>query len=288
LVEAGFRRLIVCHLNHRLRGRASAGDARFVGALAERLGLGSEIGEADVAALAAASGQSVETAARHARYGFFAQTARRRRCPALFLAHHADDQVETFLFNLFRGAGRAGLAGMSPDGERIVESAGRGGRAVKLRLLRPMLGIWREEIERYVAAHRLRFREDASNRSAEHTRNRIRHELLPLLDQIMGREVRRNLLRTARIVQAEEEWLESLEGPGEAELAVPELRAQPVAQQRRRILAWLRRARVPNVGFDEVETVRSLLEGDRAKVNLPGQWHARRREKRLFLEREIT
>ncbi len=277
LVNAGFQKLVVCHVNHALRGRASTGDARFVAALAARLGLEAEIGKADVVQQAAASGESIETAARHARYGFFAQVARRRRCRTVFLAHHADDQVETFLFNLFRGTGRAGLGGMSRDSQRVVDG-------VRLRLLRPLLGVWREEIDGYVTAHRLKYRDDASNRSLAHTRNRIRHELLPKVEEIFGRNTRPGLWRTADIIRTEDEWLSALAGPESETLDAPKLRAQPVAQQRRRILNWLRQQGVPDIGFAEVETVRSLLEGGVAKVNLPGNRHARRREKKVFLE----
>ncbi|MDD5350670.1 MAG: tRNA lysidine(34) synthetase TilS [Chthoniobacteraceae bacterium] len=283
LVEAGFRRLIVCHLNHGLRGRAAAADARFVAALAAKLGLELESEKADVTRLAAHTGQSLETAAREARYAFFARVARKRRCRALFLAHHADDQVETFLFNLFRGAGRAGLGGMRRESGRTVEG-------VRLRVLRPLLGVWRKEIDAYVRAHALRFREDASNRAAEFTRNRIRHTLFPVLEEVFGRDIRQALWRTSAILQAEEEWLALLSGAAKegTELAAPLLQSQPVAQQRRRILAWLRENAVPDTGYGQVEAVRSLLAAGAhgpAKVNLPGGWHARRRAKRLFLER---
>jgi len=280
LLEAGFRRLVVCHLNHGLRGRAAAADARFVSELAARLGLECESEKVDVAQLAKKTGQSIESAARAARYAFFARVARRRRCRSLFLGHHAGDQVETFLFNLFRGSGRGGLGGMSPDCERMVDG-------VRLRLLRPTLGVWREEMEAFLKARALRFREDASNQTTDFTRNRIRHELLPTLERVFGRDVRGAVWRTAVILRSEEEWLAELAGPETgAELDAPLLRRQPVAQQRRRILAWLRRNGVPEPGFDQVESVRSLLEtGGVAKVNLPGNWHARRRAKRLFLER---
>ena len=280
LVEAGFRRLIVCHLNHGLRGRAAAADARFVATLAARLGLECESEQVDVARLAKKMGQSLETAAREVRYAFFARVARRRRCRSLFLGHHAGDQVETFLFNLFRGSGRGGLGGMSPDSVRLVDG-------VRLRLLRPLLGVWREEMEAFLKARALRFREDASNQATDFTRNRIRHELIPALERVFGRDVRGAVWRTALILRAEEEWLSELAGTETGtELDAPLMRGQPVAQQRRRILAWLRRNGVPKPGFDQVESVRSLLEtGGAAKVNLPGNWHARRRAKRLFLER---
>ena len=267
LVEAGFKRLVVCHFNHGMRGRDAANDARFVAALAGKLGLEMVTGRG--------IGITSEAEARDARYAFFAQVARDRRCRTIFLGHHADDQVETFLFNLFRGAGRVGLGGMAVESERMG-----------LRIIRPMLGVWREEIDAYVRGRKLRFREDASNRTAAFTRNRIRHQLFPLLEKVFGRDVRRAVWRAAAILGAEEEWLAALSGGVEpAELAVPELRAQTVAQQRRRLLAWLRGHAVPDAGFEHVEAVRSLLEpGGPAKVNLPGGRHARRRAKRLFLE----
>ena len=282
LVEAGFKKLIVCHLNHGLRGRAAAADARFVAALAKRLGLECEGEKSEVARMAAEAGESLETTARKARYAFFARVARKRRCRSVFLAHHADDQVETVLFNLFRGSGRAGLAGMSPNSVREVEG-------IRLRLLRPMLGVWRTEVDAYIKAHALKFREDESNREVAFTRNRIRHELLPVVERVFGRDVRGAVWRTAVLLRAEEEWLASLVGGEmEAQPHVSELRKMPLAQQRRCILAWLRKSGVPDAGFDPVETVRSLLEigvHTPAKVNLPGNWHARRRAGRLFLER---
>src|SRR6516162_2135950 len=116
LISLGYERLIVCHLNHRLRGRSSDADARFVKSLVERYNQGLaariqfELGSANVRAFANQKKLSIETAAREARYAFFAETARRRNCTTIFVAHHADDLVETFLMNLFRGAGSAGLA----------------------------------------------------------------------------------------------------------------------------------------------------------------------------------
>jgi len=282
LVRLGFEKLVVCHLDHGLRGRASAGDARFVAALAKRLGLEAETGRADVAE--EAGGSSLETAAREARYRFFAQAARRRRAGRVILAHHADDQVETLLFNLFRGTGLAGLGGMKPFSRRAIRL--EEGRPVHLALYRPMLGLWREEIDAYVAARRLRYREDASNRSMEPMRNRIRHELIPAVERLFGRAVRPALLRTAELAREEEALLGELAGPApEGALDVPTLKAQPVALQRRQILAWLRRAGVPEAGYELVERVRALLAGGApAKVNLPGGRHVRRREKRLFIE----
>jgi len=102
LIDAGYRNLVLAHFNHRLRGKASDGDASFVAKLAGKLGLPYALGEGDVRELASARKCSVETAAREARYGFLAWTTRKYRTSPLVLAHHADDQVETCLFNFLR------------------------------------------------------------------------------------------------------------------------------------------------------------------------------------------
>src|SRR6266404_3314420 len=104
LIEVGYENLIVCHLDHRLRGRSSQADARFVEKLAAKYHVDCELGSANVPTEAKKKKMSIETAAREARYSFFAKVAKRRRCDTIFLAHHADDLVETFLINLFRCA----------------------------------------------------------------------------------------------------------------------------------------------------------------------------------------
>ena len=278
LLGAGFGKLVVCHLDHALRAE-SAEDARFVAQLAKRLGLKAVIARENVAARAKRKGQSLETAAREARYAFFARVARVEKCPRLFLAHHADDQVETLLFNLFRGSAAAGLAGMRALTERTV-----GG--VTLQIARPLLGIWREEINAHISQHQLAFREDASNTDPRHMRNRLRHEIIPALERAFGRDIRRSVWRAAEILRDEDDFLASQPALRDLpeRLDTTALLGLPVALQRRVIHAWLRARGVNGVGFDEVEGVRGLLTGRRAKLNLPGGLHARRRARQLFLE----
>ena len=161
-----------------------------------------------------------------------------------------------------------------------------------LRIVRPLLAVWRDEIDAYVRAQRgLKWREDLTNADPRHaTRNRLRADVLPLLAQTMGRDVKPALWRTADILRTEETWIDGLlamEGVGAGLLPLQALTSQPVAKQRRVIRAWLAGGGVPRVGYDEVEKVRALLalgEGP-AKINLPGDWHARRRQGVLFLER---
>ncbi len=278
LVQQGFRKLTVLHLNHGLRGPAGAGDAAFVKALARRLGLPVIAERADVAALARERKLSIETAARQARYAFFARAARETRCRTLVLAHHADDQAETFLFNLLRGGG-SGLGGMRPRAVRVIDG-------VRLEILRPWLGLWRAEIEAYAARENLRYREDASNASPAHTRNRLRSRVLPMLAREFGRDVRQSLWRAAEILGAQQEWLDRSLALDGAELPVAALRALPEALQRHAIHEWLRRARTPQISFGLVESIRALLPpgAAAARVNLPGGKFARRRAGILFIE----
>jgi tRNA(Ile)-lysidine synthase len=278
LHAVGFHDLTVCHLDHGLRAESRA-DAQFVRSLARNWGFSCELSRVNVATLARRRKHSVETAARDARYAFFARVARQQDCPRLFLAHHADDQVETLLFNLFRGSAAAGLAGMQRLSTRVIDG-------VTLSIARPMLEIWRAEIDAYVAEFKLTYREDHSNQDLRFTRNRLRHEIIPALEQAFGRDIRRSVWRTAEILRAENELLERLLGAEEipSELSTPELQTEPMALQRRRIHAWLKWHAVPGVGFEEVEAVRRLLVGRTAKTNLPGGWHARRRARKLFLE----
>ena len=280
LISLGYKDLTVCHLNHRLRGRSSDADAQFVGKLAAKYQTDFDIGSADVRALAKKRKISIETAAREARYAFFAETARRRNCGTIFVAHHADDLVETFLINLFRGSGNAGLSAMREISTRRIDG-------VDLTIARPFLCIWRKEIDDYVGEHRLRFREDATNKNLNPLRNRIRHRIVPYLEKTLGRNIRQNIWRTAIIAAEEEKWIETeLPDSKHADLSVVKLRALPIALQRRALLKWLRTQNVSDVGFDVIERVRSLSDRDVriAKVNLPENRHARRRAGKIFLE----
>src|SRR5882724_2163555 len=308
LISLGYKKLIVCHLNHQLRGRSSDADARFVQELvatsnekivgqALRLPnqnkgkrsacpttkmspIDFELGRANVRSLAKKKKTSIETAAREARYSFFAEAARRHRCRTIFLAHHADDLVETFLFNLIRGAGLTGLAGMRNVSTRRIDGVG-------LTTVRPLLSVWRSDIDKYVHERHLRFREDATPKTLAGTRNRIRNCIIPYLEKILGRNIRQNIWRTAMIAAEEEKWIDN-EAPDftNAHLSVPGLRALPVALQRRAIMKWLRTQSISEVGFDVIERVRSLADREVtiAKVNLPRDRHARRRAGKIFIE----
>lgn len=193
------RRLVVAHFNHRLRGRVSDADERFVGRLAQRFALRFVAGEASSKR---PSGESVEVWARDQRHEFLARTARRLRCAAIVTAHHSDDQVELFFIRLLRGASSGGLAGMKASAPSPWSGA--------IRIVRPLLSFSRREIEAHATARRLAYREDESNRSLRFLRNRVRHELVPLLRRNYQPGIERVILRAQEQLAAESELVHQL------------------------------------------------------------------------------
>lgn len=274
----GFRHLVVCHLDHGLRGPSSRADARLVEKTARKLGYRFLVESCRADLEAKKRGLSLEAAARRLRHEFLARCTRAEQCHDVFLAHHADDQIETVVLNLLRGTGSAGLGGMRSQSPLRVGK-------VEFILHRPMLGIRRESIADYTSSSRVPFREDASNQDTRHTRNRIRQDALPHLRKLFSENIDEAILRAAIILRDEEAWMQSLVPAPSETLACEELRAMPLALRRRMILRWLREQNVPEPGFAEIERVLGLLdlEGP-AKVNLPGNWHARRKTKHIFLE----
>ncbi len=186
----------VAHLDHMLRGAESAAEAAFVAATAQAWGVPSTIAAIDVGARAKETRDNLHQAGRVARYAFLAQVAREQGAQAVAVAHNADDQAETVLMHLLRGAGPAGLRGICPvvpweewsgmkNEEWRMEKKSLADPSSfstpNSQLIRPLLGITRAEIERYCAEQGLDPRRDPTNLDRHPTRNRLRHELLPLL-----------------------------------------------------------------------------------------------------------
>ncbi len=266
LVRSG-RRPIVLHVDHGWRSESQV-EAKAVAALAQRHGLTFLTTRLRLA-------KKSESAARTARYAFFARAATRFGCRDLVLGHHADDQVETFLLQLLRGAG---------SGARGMEAMSTRGA---LYLHRPWLALWKTEIVAYARARALTWSDDPTNLDPRHRRNLIRHQLLPALAKLTGPETPRHLWRAAEIARAENEWLDSLchEAAGRATLPVAALRAAPLGQQRRTLLRWLQGRGIADVGFADVEAVRGLLtHTSPARINLSRGRFARRRAGSLFIE----
>ncbi len=278
--------LTVAHFNHQLRP-AAVEEARFVAAEAARRGLPFVGGEGEVRALAAAEGRSLEEAARQLRYRFLFAQARRLGAAAVVTAHQADDQAETVLLHLLRGSGLRGLGGMAWRSCPTPWDA-------SIPLVRPLLGLTRAELAAWARAEGLQWREDVSNADLRFTRNRLRHEALPLLETF-NPNLRRALGRMAETLRAEEAWLRTLTEAAAADLPLERgadwlslpleaLRRLPLALQRRLWRGWLTEALGATPDWETVEAA-CALAADGPPRDLPGGWRLWREGGRALLAR---
>ncbi len=232
--------LLIAHFDHHLRPESST-EASKVQDWAAANGLSFFLGEGDVRSFAKTQHLSIEEAARTLRYRFLFAQARQRQAQAVAVAHNADDQVETILMHLLRGAGLSGLKGMLPISlnEGWDES---------IPLVRPLLGVWRKDIENYCATEGLSPSLDVTNNDTTYYRNRIRHQLIPHLETY-NPQIRQVIWRTGRALAGDADtianvlastWQSCLidDGPGYVALDWAALRVQPVGLQR----SLLRRA----------------------------------------------
>jgi tRNA(Ile)-lysidine synthase len=187
--------LKVLHFNHKIRGAEADADQAFVAVLAEQLGLEFHCGGGDVPGHAKQRKLSLETAARDLRHAWFAQLISENKLDKIATAHTLEDQAETILMRLVRGTGVRGLAGIS-----VVHHPKK--------LIRPLLSIRREEVEDYLNALKQPWRNDASNQDVTHTRNRVRHRLLPMLARDFNPSIHQRLADIAEIAQAESDYWE--------------------------------------------------------------------------------
>ncbi len=185
--------LVVAHVDHGLRPLEAEAEARLVQETAQVLGLACECARVEVVAYAREQGLSREHAARNLRYGFLQEVAARHRATKIAVGHTADDQAEEILLRLIRGTGRAGLTGMARLRDGLV--------------IRPFLGIAKQEILGYLAAENISYCIDSSNLQRVYLRNRIRLDLLPYLEEHFNPNIGNSLRETATILQGEEELL---------------------------------------------------------------------------------
>jgi tRNA(Ile)-lysidine synthase len=195
-------KLSVAHLNHQLRGRSSDADERLVRKTAKKAGFAIDVERVDVLKFAAKHKLSIEMAGRKLRHDFLARCAVKRGTGFIALGHHADDQLELFFLRLLRGSGGEGLAGMKFLSPSPADS--------KLRLVRPLLEFPKALLGQYAKENRIPFREDASNATLEIQRNRIRHELLPLLRMKYQTALERTINRAMEIIGSESELVSEL------------------------------------------------------------------------------
>lgn len=276
LLQQGCR-VHACHVHHGIRAGAADADADFCRRLCERLGVSFELHRVDVPALAQQQKVSLETAARSARREILAAAAARCGSSVVALAHHADDQAETVLFRLARGA--AGLRGMRP----VHEAQGT-------LWLRPLLGHRRADITLYLEARGESWVEDASNAVPDVARNRIRLEVLPALNRALERDITPILNRSAdqqaETLAALHEALELLPlTDPQGRLYLPALESRSSAFRHAVLHRYLSRAGVPGLTLAHICAVCDILPAQAAahSVNLPGGFRAVRRQKRLLL-----
>ncbi len=187
-------KLAVAHINHKLRGKESEEDERFVKRLARDLGLDFYAKSFEVGSIAKKKKLSIEEAAREVRYDYLNSLARRIKADRIALGHNADDQAETVLMRLIRGAGGLGLSGMP---------------VVKGKLIRPLLEVKRKDIEKFLRDEEFGFRIDSTNLRKDYLRNRIRLEFLPYLRRKYNPKIVDILNRTASILSAQEDYLKN-------------------------------------------------------------------------------
>lgn len=265
-------KLSVAHLDHCLRGSDSREDALFVESLSASLQLNFIKGRTDVARLSRENGISVEMAARRARLAFFKRAVKKARAGCVITGHNSDDQAETVLLKLARGSGPRGLAAMSLSS-----------RIEGVNIVRPMLGITRQEIMSYLKLRRLAWREDASNSDTSFLRNRVRHEVLPFLERTLNPSIRETLVRTAHIIGDENDWSRGLAArllarctsteKGERVLEIEPLLREHPAAVRRVIRMWLagRGVAPETIDFKMVDRIQTLVSAGKGSGAAPVQ-----------------
>ncbi len=280
------RTLHIAHLNHGFRGAEGEDDARFVARLAAQWGIPHTVAHFDVPAYAHRHKLSPEDAARQVRYTFLATLARQYSA-TITVAHTADDQVETVLINLLRGTGVSGLAGMQPLGQLPLPPAGQDPEltllagpqpARRVEVFRPLLSVWRRDTERYCAQVGLQPRTDITNLDLSYRRNRIRHELLPLLQERYEPAIKEHLYALSQIASAEDRLMEELAEqvwPSTARLdeagrsvrfdRTAFARLHPALKRRvvRRAIKLLA-GTLEGVGFQHIEAACGVIEGEAA------------------------
>ena len=255
----------LAHLNHRLRASANR-DESFCRQFAERYGLRIAVEAVDAGGYARSEGLSVEDAARRLRYAFFDGVAMDIGADRIAVGHTQDDQAETFLLKLMRGAGLTGLGGIYPRRGPVI---------------RPLLDVTDAALRDYLTAHGESWVEDESNSDLDNPRNRVRHRILPEMDLAAAGSCRPAIARAARLIRQDGQWLEEVSeerfralmvetGSG-LEMPIDGLTADPSPVRHRVLLRAMRAAAgTHEVGLDHVEAVAALLDRSRGGVDLPG------------------
>ena len=263
--NGGFTVAGLAHLNHQLRTTAQRDEA-FCRDLAGRLNLRIVVKNEDVQGYARGRNLSVEDAARRIRYDFMEQAAGDLGAERIAVGHTQDDQAETFLLKLIRGAGLTGLGGIHPRRDRVI---------------RPLLDVPRADLRQYLLARGEPWIEDESNEDLDNPRNRIRHVVLPELDRAAGGATRPSIARACGLLREDAEWFDELatrryvelteESPDGLTIEASALLAEPPPLRRRVLLRALRAAAGGReVGLEHVEAAMAALTGASGGADVPG------------------
>jgi len=278
--NGGFSLAGLAHFNHRLRPTADR-DEQFCRELAARIDLPLVVGDTDVREYAAAERLGIEEAARRARYAFLHRCAADIGADRIAVGHTRDDQAETFLLKLMRGAGLTGLGGIYPRREAIV---------------RPLLDTSRAELRDYLNARGESWVDDESNSDLTNPRNRVRHRVIPELDAAYGGATSGSIARAAGLAREDGAWLAELADARYRELAeiddhgvtflAAQLAAEPGPMRRRLLLKALRDvAGVREVALEHVDLAADILNGSSAGADLPSARLELRRGKLVLLRK---
>lgn len=272
LREARALQLVCAHFDHSLRGSESDRDRLFTEALCRSLGLECHTGKADVAAFASDNGLGIEEAARRLRYEFLEETARKTGAERIATAHTADDNIETLLINLMRGSGLAGLGGIPP---------------VRGQIVRPLLRTRSAEILRFLHENKISYVEDSSNAGDDYTRNRLRHHVIPALEEITESAVT-SASRCIELLREDEAFLDSLaEDFLREKLEGRAMSASSLSALPRPVAARvIRKLAAREIGAVHVEAVLRLAGGSspHAEADIPGMRVRREYESLIFGE----
>ena len=276
--QESFSIVSLAHLNHRLRCTAMR-DEQFCRDFAQRLGIPIAVESIDVGSYAQSQRLSVEDAARRLRYDFFHRASEPVSADRIAVGHTRDDQAETFLLKLVRGAGLTGLGGIYPRRDSVV---------------RPLIEVGRAELRSYLESRGQGWVEDETNEDLENPRNRIRHKVLPELDLAGNASATPAIARAAAIIREDGQWLDELSdrrfdvlvarSNTGLEIDVSGLMAEPLPVRRRVVLAALRLVALSReIGFEHVESALEVGSGEAAGVDVPGARVELRRGKMVLL-----
>ncbi len=283
----------IAHLNHGIRGTEGNRDQDFVQGMADRLGVPCYTERLPKNALADVADQGPEASARNHRYRFLQQTASREGYDRIALGHNADDNAELILMRLIQGSGPKGLCGMK------AKRPGWG-EFNNILIIRPLINVQRLDIMAYLSKIKSEFVVDSSNTDTRFLRNRIRHRLLPLLEEAYNPNIRESLTRLARILQDEEGWVSELvdsqlnhrlvADAGVIELDVADFETIPIGMQRRLLRAAMGRLRghLRKIHFHHVETLRDHIINGKGSwgLDFPDQIRVLKHERRIRLSIE--